>query len=144
MTPNVQIYIDGAALPTNPGRGGAGIVLLTEVNGTPYKRAFGVYLGEKITNNAAEIYAAIEALMALKKPCDVTIFSDSQYVVNTMSLGWRRNTNQNLWQSLDALTEQHTVTWRWVKGHAGDEYNELAHTLAEEAAKTMEDVRDVA
>jgi len=140
---DVVIYVDGAALPSNPGRGGAGVVLLhIDTNGVQHKRCFGRYLGENVTNNVAEIHSAIEALAALKYPCNVTLFSDAQYVVKTMTDGWRRNTNHHLWNYLDDLAGKHNVTWRWVKGHAGDEYNELAHRYAEEAAKTMEDVND--
>lgn len=144
MTHQVTIYTDGAALPTNPGRGGAGIVLIAEANGRTHVKPFGVYLGDPVTNNAAELLAAIHALRALTRACDVTLITDSQYVVSTMTKGWRRNANHELWAELDRLTTKHFVTWRWVKGHNGDEYNELAHYYAEEAAKTMEDVRDVA
>lgn len=136
----VEIFVDGAAIPHNPGRGGAGVVLITSVNGRAYKRAFGVYLGDNVTNNAAEIQAAIEGLAALKKPCAVTVFTDSQYVAYTMSKGWKRGSNIELWELLDQAAKDHHVTWKWVKGHAGNEFNELAHYFAEEAAKTMEDV----
>jgi ribonuclease HI len=140
----VTIYVDGSALPTNPGRGGAGIVLIAEANGKTRVRAFGVYLGDPVTNNAAELLAAIHALKALTRTCDVTLISDSQYLVKTMTDGWNRNQNAELWNEIDRLALKHAVTWRWVKGHNGDEYNEMAHWYAEEAAKTMEDVVDAA
>jgi ribonuclease HI len=141
---DVTIYVDGAAIPTNPGRGGAGIVLIAEANGRTHVKPFGVYLGDPVTNNAAELLAAIHALKALTRACNVTLISDSQYLIKTMTDGWRRNHNAELWAEIDRLAGKHHVTWRWVKGHAGDEYNELAHYYAEEAAKTMEDVTDAA
>jgi ribonuclease HI len=141
---HVTIYVDGAAIPTNPGRGGAGIVLIAEANGRTHVKAFGVYLGDPVTNNAAELLAAIHALKALTRACDVSLISDSQYLVKTMTDNWRRNHNAELWAEIDRLASKHAVTWQWVKGHNGDLYNEMAHYYAEEAAKTMEDVTDAA
>jgi ribonuclease HI len=140
----VTIYTDGAALPTNPGRGGAGVVYLTWKDGNRYTREAGYYLGENVTNNAAEIQAAIKALDGLTKPCNVDLYTDSQYVAYTMSKGWHRGKNQELWAELDRAASRHFVNWLWVKGHDGNPLNERAHWCAEEAAKTMEDVTDAA
>lgn len=98
------------------------------------------------TNNRMELKAAIEALTALKEPCDVAFFTDSQYVKNGIMKwvaqwkrnGWRTQTkkpvkNEDLWRALDHATSRHTVKWSWVKGHAGHEGNERCDQLANEA-----------
>jgi ribonuclease HI len=95
------------------------------------------------TNNRMELTAPIEALASLKQPCAVTIYTDSQYLRNGISSwianwkarGWRTADhmpvkNIDLWQRLDALVQQHRVSWRWVKAHAGVEGNERADALA--------------
>ncbi len=95
------------------------------------------------TNQRMEVKAAIEALKALKKPCRITIHSDSKYVVQGMTEwihGWKKNgwknaarkpvSNQDLWQELDAAAAGHDVRWQWVKGHAGHAENERADELA--------------
>lgn len=122
--PEVQIYVDGAAEP-NPGKGGWGAVLLY---GDAKKEIYGGI--RYATNNEMEIRAAIAGLKALKKPCKVTIYSDSQYVVNTMEKGWNRNKNLHLWEELDEVAEQHEVRFEWVRGHNGNQNNELAHDLS--------------
>jgi ribonuclease HI len=139
---DVTIYVDGAAIPTNPGRGGAGIIYSTWRDGLRFTREYGFYLGDNVTNNAAEIRAAIKALDKLKEPCNVTIISDSQYVINTMTKGWRRNANQELWRELDRAASRHTVAWQWIKGHSGDLFNEWADELANKAAKLRKDVTE--
>lgn len=138
---HVTLYVDGAALP-NPGHGGAGVVLLTTINGQTYKRAFGAYMGESVTNNAAEIFAAIAGLTTLKRSCAVTVYTDSQYLVGTMTKNWVRRVNNELWSMLDMAVGRHEVTWQWVKGHNGDQYNELAHEYAERAAAERRDVAE--
>lgn len=103
-----------------------------------------LYGGEPdTTNNRMELMAVIQALKALKRRCDVVVHTDSQYVmkgmcewmVNWKRRGWRTADkkpvkNADLWQELDALGEQHTLTWRWVRGHTGDPGNERADELA--------------
>ena len=133
----VVIYADGACRG-NPGPGGWGAWLKS---GTHEKEIFG---GEKLTtNNRMELTAVIEALATLKQRCAVTIYTDSSYVkdgITTWIHGWKKRgwttadkkpvKNVELWQRLDALNAAHQVTWRWVKGHAGDPGNERADRLA--------------
>ena len=135
----VVIYTDGAC-KGNPGPGGWGVLLQA---GDARKELFG---GEReTTNNRMELQAVIEALVALKRPCDVTLYLDSQYVRKGITewihgwkaKGWRTASkepvkNVELWQQLDALVSGagHRIDWRWVKGHAGDPGNERADALA--------------
>ena len=133
----VEAFTDGACRG-NPGPGGWGVVLR-------YKnKEKELYGGEDhTTNNRMELTAAIEALNALKKPCEVIITTDSQYVKNGISQwianwkkrGWKTADkkpvkNIDLWQQLDALVARHTVKWHWVKGHSGHAENERADALA--------------
>ncbi len=137
MTPSVLIYTDGACRG-NPGPGGWGAVLLS---GGHRKELHGGDLAT--TNNRMELMAAIQALEALKKPCKVELHTDSQYVKNGVTTwihGWKARgwktadkspvKNEDLWKRLDAARSRHQVDWRWVKGHAGHELNELADELA--------------
>lgn len=133
----VQIYTDGACRG-NPGRGGWGAVL---VYGKYEREMSG---GEpETTNNRMELTAAIEGLRALKEPCRVTLYSDSQYLVKSFEEGWvytwrdhgfrRVNEeirNADLWRMLLALTEYHTVRFVWIRGHDGHDYNERCDKLA--------------
>ena len=135
----VQIYTDGAC-KGNPGPGGWGVVLLS---GGTEKELFG---GEPATtNNRMELTAVIEALAALKRPCQVSLYLDSEYVRKGITewvsgwktRGWRTAAKQpvknvDLWQRLDALvgTAGHAISWRWVKGHSGNPGNERADMLA--------------
>jgi ribonuclease HI len=135
----VQIYTDGAC-KGNPGPGGWGAWLKS---GATEKEIFG---GELVTtNNRMELEAVIEGLAALKRPCKVVIYLDSQYVRQGITewihgwkaKGWRTSTKQpvknaELWQRLDKLVHEsgHQIEWRWVKGHSGDPGNERADMLA--------------
>jgi len=135
----VQIYTDGAC-KGNPGPGGWGAWLKS---GATEKEIFG---GELVTtNNRMELEAVIEGLAALKRPCKVVIYLDSQYVRQGITewihgwkaKGWRTASkepvkNVELWQKLDALVSSggHRIDWRWVRGHAGDPGNERADMLA--------------
>ena len=135
----VVIYTDGAC-KGNPGPGGWGVLLQA---GPHVKELFGGELGT--TNNRMELQAVIEALRALKRPCDVKLFLDSEYVrkgITEWIHGWKARgwktaakqpvKNAEQWQELDHLvsTTGHRITWRWVKGHAGDPGNEKADELA--------------
>src|SRR3954466_16195964 len=125
--PCVKIYSDGGCEP-NPGPGGYGTVLLH-----PKKRAELSGGFRQTTNNRMEIFAAVAGLEMLKQPCKVTLYSDSQYVVEAMTKGWalsskrkqwwhsrtERVPNRDLWERLLGLCEKHRVEFRWVKGHAG-------------------------
>lgn len=135
----VVIYTDGAC-KGNPGPGGWGVLLRS---GAVEKELWG---GEPVTtNNRMELLAVIEALTALKRPCQVVLYLDSQYVrkgVTEWMAGWKAKgwttasrqpvKNVDLWQRLDALLArgEHQIDWRWVRGHAGDPGNERADALA--------------
>lgn len=133
----VELYTDGACRG-NPGKGGYGAIL---VYGKYEKEISG---GEKeTTNNRMELMAAIAGLSALKEPCKVTLYSDSKYLVEAYNqgwvyswqkAGWRRGKeelkNPDLWDRLFTLTERHEVTFVWVKGHNGHDYNERCDALA--------------
>jgi ribonuclease HI len=137
----VVIYTDGAC-KGNPGPGGWGAWLRS---GEHERELFG---GEALTtNNRMELTAVIEGLGALKKSCDVVLFTDSQYVRQGItewihkwkSRGWQTTDkkpvkNVDLWQRLDEAAQRHDVQWRWVKGHAGDPGNEKADGLANQGA----------
>jgi len=136
---SVVIYTDGAC-KGNPGPGGWGVLLRSEA---AVKELYG---GEaQTTNNRMELTAVIQALQALKRPCRVTLWLDSEYVrkgITEWLPGWKAKgwktaarqpvKNVDLWQQLDALVQQggHAIDWRWVKGHAGDPGNERADALA--------------
>jgi len=133
----VEIFTDGACRG-NPGPGGWGALLRY---GPHEKEIWG---GEmETTNNRMELRAAIEALSCLKQPTQVDLYTDSQYVKRGISEwlpNWKKNNwrnsakkavkNADLWQQLDRLSQQHKVTWHWVKGHSGHRENEIADQLA--------------
>src|SRR5690606_4100663 len=137
--PTVSIFTDGAC-SGNPGPGGFGAILRF---GTIEKELSG---GEAMTtNNRMELTAAIVALEALKRPCSVDLYTDSQYLRSGISSwihGWKKNgwrtadkkpvKNIDLWQRLDSALSAHEVRWHWVKGHAGHPENERADQLARE------------
>jgi len=138
---SVEIFTDGAC-KGNPGPGGWGAVIRSGVH---EKEISG---GEPATtNNRMELLAAIRALEALKRPCEVILWTDSVYVRDGITKwihGWRRNgwktadrkpvKNAELWQALLEAAAPHKVDWRWVKGHAGHPENERADRLACDAA----------
>ncbi len=142
----VEIFTDGAC-KGNPGPGGWGAVIRS---GKHEKELSG---GEPdTTNNRMELMAAIAALNALKRPCQVSLTTDSSYVRDGITKwihGWRRNgwktadrkpvKNADLWQALVEATARHRIEWHWVKGHAGHPENERADALASAAA--MEQAR---
>jgi ribonuclease HI len=137
----VRIHTDGAC-KGNPGRGGWGALLQF---GDHERELFG---GEAhTTNNRMELTAVIRALEALKRPCRVEVYTDSEYVKNGITEwlpAWKRRgwktadrkpvKNIDLWQALDALAAQHEVRWHWVRGHAGHDGNERADALANRGA----------
>ena len=147
---HVDIWTDGAS-KGNPGPGGYGIVIkYVDKNGDTkkleLKEAF-----ENTTNNRMELLSAIVALEKLKEPCDVTLTSDSKYLVNAFNEDWisdwletdfRRGKttevkNIDLWERIIELTKKHKVKFVWVKGHADNEENERCDALANEAIKEL-------
>ena len=141
----VNIYTDGACRG-NPGHGGWGAVL---VYGSIEKELSG---GDpNTTNNRMELSAVIAALSALKEPCEVTLTTDSQYVVNAIEkgwlAGWQKNNwrksdkkevlNVDLWRELLVLLDKHKVSFVWVKGHNGHPYNERCDKLATDFADSF-------
>ena len=128
----IEIYTDGSCL-SNPGPGGWAAIVLQDGS----KRE--LHGGEKdTTNNRMEILAVIKGLEALPESSEVTIFSDSQYVVSTMTRNWKRNANKDLWDRLDAETGKRKVKWQWVRAHVGNPLNEEADRLAVQEAKRIE------
>ncbi len=122
-------YADGSCLG-NPGPGGWGVVL-ESIDGSRLEFSGSA---ASTTNNRMEITAAIEALRRLPRGSEVTIRSDSQYLVKTMTLGWKRRENLDLWKMLDIEVALRKVRWEWVRGHSGDALNERADQLARDAA----------
>lgn len=143
---SVVIYTDGAC-QNNPGPGGWATIVIRGENETELSG------GERqTTNNRMELMAVIRGLEELQERCEVTVYSDSQYVVNGIEKGWaeswRRSNwvksdnkpalNPDLWERLLDLCKKHDVTLKWVKGHAGNKYNERCDQLAVKASKAAE------
>ncbi len=142
---HVVVYTDGACTG-NPGPGGYGVVLL---HGEARKELSGGF--RLTTNNRMEMLACIVGLRALKGQCAVTLYSDSQYVINSMTKGWalrwkknkwkRRDKdvpNADLWEQMLEICDHHKVRFNWVRGHAGNKENERCDQLAREAAASFE------
>ena len=141
----VDIYTDGACRG-NPGKGGWGAVLV--YNGREKELSGGE---RETTNNRMELTAAIKSLACLKEACDVTLYSDSKYLVDAITKGWVYSwkakgwkkadkspaLNVDLWEELLVLLDRHNVTFVWVKGHDGHEYNERCDTLATTYADSL-------
>ena len=145
---HVDIYTDGAAKGNPEGPGGYGaIIKYIDSTGKLHEREYSAgYV--KTTNNRMELMAAIAALEHLNRPCEVTLYSDSQYLVNAFNQGWltawkkkgwKRSggvlLNIDLWKRLDSLTKIHKCEFVWVKGHAGHPENERCDVLATTAAE---------
>lgn len=147
----VEIYTDGAC-SGNPGPGGYGTILVYQ--GKEKELSCGY---AQTTNNRMELTAAIVGLQALREPCEVTLYSDSKYLVDAVTLGWaqkwrkngwKRNAkeaaaNPDLWEELLRLLEIHTVQWVWVKGHAGHPMNERCDRLAVAATQAAKDQKQL-
>ena len=144
----VTIYTDGAARGNPEGPGGYGTVLqYIDGKGTLHEREYSAGY-KKTTNNRMELMAAIAALGMLQRPCEVALFTDSQYITNSFNEGWIDNWRSNgwrnsankpvknleLWHRLIEAAKQHTVTWTWIKGHNGHPENERCDALAVAAA----------
>ena len=138
----MTVFTDGACLG-NPGPGGYAAIL----EHAPHRKEI-VGGFRRTTNNRMELTAAIKALEALKQPCDVDLYSDSEYLVNSITKGWARRwkangwrrspggvvPNWDLWQQLLSLADIHTIRMHWVRGHDGHEENERCDELATAAA----------
>ncbi len=140
----VFIFTDGACRG-NPGPGGWGAILRA---GDSEKEIYGYE--PQTTNNRMELMAAIQALEALKRPCEIVLTTDSQYVRNGITEwlpNWKRRgwktadkkpvKNQDLWERLERAIHQHQVEWHWVKGHSGHDENERVDALANRAIEEM-------
>lgn len=152
----VTIYTDGACRG-NPGPGGYGVILETEAGGKTYRKELAKGF-RSTTNNRMEILAAVAALEALKVPCEVDLFSDSQYLVNAMTQGWVRKwkangwfrdkqrkekaKNVDLWVRLEEAMKKHQITFHWVKGHADNPGNNRCDELAVAAALNTESLEE--
>ncbi len=139
----VEIFTDGAC-SGNPGPGGWGTIL--RYNGA--ERELSGY-SPLTTNNQMELAAVINGLRALKEPCHVIVYTDSQYIKNGITMwirkwkmnGWKTSAkepvkNKELWEDLDQTCRRHNVEWRWVKGHAGHPENERCDRMARDAIRT--------
>jgi len=121
---HIEIYTDGAC-SGNPGPGGWCAIL-------GYRDHERIISGgqAETTNNRMELRAVVEGLAALREPCQVTVYTDSQYVVGVMAQGWKRKANLDLVHELDALCRVHQVEFRYVRGHDGHPINERADRIA--------------
>jgi len=140
----VEIFTDGACRG-NPGPGGWGALLRYQGK---EKNLYGAE--PETTNNRMELMAAIQALESLKRPCDVSLTTDSQYVrkgITEWLAGWKKRSwktaarkpvkNADLWRRLDSVAAKHQVQWHWVRGHSGHTENEIADRLANRAIDEM-------
>lgn len=127
----VEIFCDGSSLGNGQASSRAAGVALLGYKGI--WRAVGEYLG-RATNQQAEIAAAAVGLEALREPCDVKVFTDSRYVVETMSGRFRRKTNLPWWERLDRAASRHKVHWEWTRGHVGHLLQEAADSAARRIA----------
>jgi ribonuclease HI len=145
VRPEVTIYTDGGAEP-NPGTGGWAAILLNPATGKVKELSGGE---PRTTNNRMELTAALRGLEALNQPCKVILFTDSlylrkgitQWLPGWIARGWRRKDgelqNEDLWRALAEAVRRHQIDWKWVKGHAGNKWNERADQLATEAIRTQ-------
>jgi ribonuclease HI len=146
----IVVFTDGAC-SGNPGPGGyAAVLLFTHGHQTYRREVFGGF--RQTTNNRMEMFSVIAALETLKEPCEVTLFSDSRYVVDAINKGWVIRWKQNnwmrnkkepalnvdLWNRLLPLLDRHRVTFNWVKGHDGNTENERCDELARSAIADRE------
>ncbi|WP_230622321.1 ribonuclease HI [Aggregatibacter sp. Marseille-P9115] len=142
MRKQIEIFTDGSCLG-NPGPGGIGILLRYKQHEKQLSKGFLL-----TTNNRMELLAVVEALNSLKEPCNIHLYSDSQYMKNGITqwiFNWKKNNwkassgkpvkNQDLWMALDQAIARHHVDWCWVKGHAGHRENEICDQLAKQGAE---------
>ena len=126
------IYTDGSCQNGSTGPGGYGVIIINTHSDKEYELSGGF---QKATNNQMEVYAAIISLKDLPSKVSVQLNSDSEYLVKTMNGEFKRKKNIEYWDALDAALEGKTVYWEWVRGHAGNEYNERCDKLAVQASQ---------
>ena len=144
---HVEIFTDGACRG-NPGPGGWGVLIRMKGDATTEKSLCGG--AANTTNNKMELQAAIEGLKALKEPCEVTLYTDSKYVLQCITQwlqGWKAKgwktaakkpvKNVEFWQALDQQIARHNVNWQWVKGHSGHRENDIADQLANQGCDQL-------
>jgi ribonuclease HI len=131
MNPIYTIHTDGSCLKNPGGYGGIGVIIAAD----GFYREIGEGFPAPTTNNQMEIMAAIRGLESLPESGHVELISDSEYLINTMTKGWKRKKNLDIWVRLDAAAARHRVTWKWVRGHNGNSINERCDELAKEAAR---------
>lgn len=129
----VLVVSDGSSLSNQTHARRAGAAAILDYRGR--RKLVGEFLGTA-TNQRAEITAACIGLEALREPCEVTLISDSEYVIRTMLGSYRRKTNLDLWERLDRAASRHRVSWTWTRGHAGHSLQELCDRAARMIAKT--------
>ena len=127
----IDIYTDGSCI-VNPGPGGWAAIVF---DGESKRVLSGG--DQKTTNNRMEILAVVKGLQTVPEASEVTVYSDSQYVINTMTRNWKRNANQDLWEQLDAEVNKRAVKWQWVRGHSGHPLNEEVDKLANGEARNI-------
>ena len=127
----IDIYTDGSCI-VNPGPGGWAAIVF---DGESKRVLSGG--DQKTTNNRMEILAVVKGLQTVPEASEVTVYSDSQYVINTMTRSWKRNANQDLWEQLDAEVNKRAVKWQWVRGHSGHPLNEEVDKLANGEARKI-------
>lgn len=146
----VEIHTDGAC-SGNPGPGGYGTVMVSGKHRLELSQGY-----RRTTNNRMELLACVAALDALKSPCEVTLVSDSRYVVDAMTKNWLRGwksrgwltsnkkpvKNKDLWMLLESAAASHKITWKWIRGHAGHKENERCDELAVAAVKSRDLLED--
>lgn len=148
VKPSVVLYTDGSCLG-NPGPGGWAALLMFRRKEEMHERMLDGCEADT-TNNRMELMAALEGLKALKKPCQIQLFTDSQYVkkgITEWIYNWLKNdwknakkkpvANADLWKQLHEATQMHQIDWRWVKAHAGHPENERVDEAARQAAETL-------
>ena len=136
----VTLYADGACRGNGQVNaiGGIGVVLIGDGNPKPIKEISLLIQADPllpVTNQRAEIISVIIGIEALKKPCTITIYSDSQYVINTMTCNWKKRENVDLWNRLSIAINNHLIKWNWIRGHGDNVYNQRCDYLATEAIR---------
>ncbi len=138
MNKKIEIYTDGSC-KGNPGPGGWAAILLEEGAKKPFKILKG--REQSTTNNRMEMMAVIEALHFLQQQHlqnhDITLYSDSNLVIQTLLQGWKKKANRDLWEELDGLNEEFDINYSWIKGHAKNKWNNECDKIAQKEAASV-------